>query len=305
MLSVGEESGPDGDEVALEPSPNPPVSRIGDKWHIANERLVVGDARDPLVIERLMDGQRAQMVFLDPPYGCAIAGNVSGLGETVHEDFVMGAGQETLSELAMTILRPAFKNVAAHCEAGAIAFVCSDWRAAAHMLDAALGVFAEIKNWIVWAKTNAGMGSFYRSQFELIFAYKVSPGKTINNFGLGAGGRHRSNLWTYPGANTFRRGRLEELSSHPTVKPKKLVMDAILDCSRRGGIILDVFAGSGTTLAAAQATGRVGYGVEVDPKYADVILHQLHQQCKVEPLLDGVTPFSIIAADRRVQSEEA
>ena len=305
MLSVGEESAEaDTDEVGLEPSAEPPVSRVGDYWHIDDERLIVGDARDPLVVERLMDGKRAQMAFLDPPYGCAISGNVSGLGSTVHQDFVMGAGQETLPELATTILRPAFKNVAAHCEAGAVAFVCSDWRAATHMLDAALGVFEEVKNWIVWAKTNAGMGTFYRSQFELIFAYKISPGKIINNFGLGAGGRHRSNLWTYAGVNTFRQGRMEDLSSHPTVKPKKLVMDAILDCSRRGGIVLDVFAGSGTTLVAAQATGRVGYGVELDPKYADVILNRLHRQCNVEPRLDGVTPFSEVAASRRGERRE-
>ncbi len=300
LLSVGEdELADEADETAAEPSLEPPVSQEGDLWFSEYDRLIVGDCRDPLVLERLMDGKRAQLVFTDPPYGCAIVNNVSGLGQTFHENFVMGAGQETLPELGRTILRPAFKNVAAHCEPGAIAFICSDWRAAPHMLDAAAGVFAEVKNWIVWVKTNAGMGTFYRSQFELIFAFKVSPGKIINNFGLGEGGRHRSNVWTYAGVNTFRKGRMEELSSHPTVKPQKLVEDAILDCSRRGGIVLDVFAGSGTTLAAAHAAGRVGYGVELDPKYADVILHRLAKQTGKEPLLNGVTPFSTVAADRR------
>ena len=307
MLSVGDESsaGNEQDEVALEPSPEAPVSQAGDLWQIGSERLIVGDARDPLLVERLMDGKQAQMAFLDPPYGCAISNNVSGLGKVVHDNFDMGSGQETLPELAMTILRPAFRNVAAHCQPGAIGFVCSDWRAATHMLDAAKGVFDEVKNWIVFVKTNAGMGTFYRSQFELIFAFKVTPGKVINNFGLGEGGRHRSNVWTYAGVNTFRKDRMTELASHPTVKPKKMVMDAILDCSQRGGIILDVFAGSGTTLAAAQATGRVGYGVELDPKYADVILNRLYLQGKVEPMLDGITPFSEVAATRRAQRVEA
>jgi DNA modification methylase len=301
LLSVDEEHsvGEAAEEEAIEPSVEAPVSRVGDLWHCSRERMIVGDSRDPLVVERLMGGKRAQLAFLDPPYGCLIVNNVSGLGKTVHDNFLMGAGQESLPELAMTILRPAFKNVAAHCQAGAIAFVCSDRHAAVHMLDAAKGVFEEVKNWIVWVKTNAGMGSFYRSQFELIFAFKVSPGKVINNFGLGTGGRHRSNVWTYAGVNTFRNGRMEELTSHPTVKPRKLVMDAILDCSKRGGIVLDVFAGSGTTLSAARAVGRIGYGVELDPKYADVILHRLHRESGVEPLLDRVTPFSTVAADRR------
>ena len=299
MLSVGDE--PDEDPDALgprEPSTDLPVSRVGDLWHIGKLRLIVGDARDPLVLERLMDGQRAQLVFTDPPYGCAITGNVSGMGQTVHEDFVMGAGQETLAELGMTILRPAFKNVAAHCQAGAIGFVCTDWRASTYMIDAACGVFDELKNTIVWVKTNAGMGSFYRSQFELILAFRVTPGKVINNFGLGEGGRHRSNVWTYAGVNTFRKGRMQELTSHPTTKPQKLVEDAILDCSKRGGIVLDVFAGSGTSLAAANATGRIGYGVELDPKYADVILGRLGKQAGAEPMLDGVIPFSTVADDR-------
>ncbi len=307
MLSVEcDEADDDAAEEPVEqPGSEPPISRVGDLWHFPRGRLIIGDARDPLVIERLMNGRRAQLVFTVPPYGCAIKNNVSGLGRTVHEDFIMGAGQESLPDLAITILRPAFKNIAAHCQPGAIAFVCSDWRAATHMLDAAKGVFEEVKNWIVWAKTNAGMGSFYRSQFELIFAFKVAPGKIINNFGLGEGGRHRSNLWTYSGVNTFRRGRMEELTSHPTVKPKKLVMDAILDCSRRGGIVLDVFAGSGTTLAAAQATGRLGYGVELDARYGDVTLRRLAKQTGEVPLLDGTTPLDEIAAARRHAGPDA
>lgn len=293
------------DDVVPLPSPDQPVAAVGDCWHIGDHRLIVDDARDPDVIERLMGGERAELVFTDPPYGCAIVNNVSGLGKVRHDNFVMGAGQESLPELAMAILRPAFRNIAAHCRPGAVAFVCSDWRAAPHMLDAARGVFDEVKNWIVWVKTNAGMGTFYRSQFELILAFRVSPGRVINNFGLGEGGRHRSNVWTYAGANTFRSGRMKDLIDHPTVKPKKMVADALLDCSRRGGIVLDVFAGSGTTLVAAAMTGRRGYGVEIDPRYADVIMARMTEETGLSPMLDGARPFDEIAAQRRAANCEA
>lgn len=292
------------DDIVPLPCAEPPITRLGDHWHIGDHRLVVGDARDPEVVEKLMNGERAELVFTDPPYGCMIENNVSGLGKVVHGNFVMGAGQESLSELALTILRPAFRNVAAHCQRGAIAFVCTDWRAAPHMLDAAGGVFDEVKNWIVWVKTNAGMGTFYRSQFELILAFRVSPGKVINNFGLGEGGRHRSNVWTYAGANTFRAGRRQDLIDHPTVKPKKLVADAILDCSRRNGIVLDVFAGSGTTLVSAAMSGRRGYGIELDPCYADVILRRLTEQVGVPAMLGGTRPFDLIVAERRTGRDE-
>jgi len=302
LLGIDDADGDETEDVVPPPSPGPPVCRIGDLWHIGDHRLIVGDARDPLVIERLMAGERADLVFTDPPYGCAIAGNVSGLGKVRHENFLMGAGQESLPELAMTILRPAFRNIARHCRSGAVAFVCTDWRAAPHMLDAARGVFDEVKNWIVWVKTNAGMGTFYRSQFEIILVFLVSHGKVTNNFGLGEGGRHRSNVWTYAGANTFRRGRMQDIVDHPTCKPKKLVADAILDCSRRGGIILDVFAGSGTTLVAAAMTGRLGYGIELDPKYADVILRRLSDETGEAPHLDGREPFDEVAAARRARA---
>lgn len=301
VLAIDTEDASGNDDIVEMPGKDPPITRFGDLWHIGPHRLLVGDARHPVSVERLMDGELAELVFTDPPYGCVISNNVSGLGKITHENFVMGAGQEPLPEFATTILRPAFRNVARHCRAGAIAFVCSDWRAAPHMLDAAAGVFEEVKNWIIWVKTNAGLGTFYRSQFEIILAFKVSSGKTINNFGLGEGGRHRSNVWTYAGANTFRAGRMKDLLDHPTCKPKRLVADAILDCSRRGGVILDVFAGSGTTLVAAAMTGRRGYAIEIDPKYADVILQRVARETGECPLLDGRETLDSIAAARRAQ----
>ena len=298
-LSIETDASTEREDLVDLPSPETPVSRLGDLWHIGDHKLLVGDARDGPAYELLLQGQRAQLVLTDPPYGCEIENNVSGLGRVKHSNFVAGAGETSLPEFAQTLLRPAFKLIARHSMSGAIGFVFCDWRAAPHLLDAALGVFAEVKNMIVWSKTNAGMGSFYRSGHELIYAFKVNPGKHINNFGLGEGGRHRSNVWVYAGANTFRKGREQDLHDHPTVKPKKLCADAILDCSRRNGIVLDPFAGSGATLVAAAMTGRRGYGIELDPKYADVTLRRLAEEVGEPARLDGGITFDEVAEERR------
>jgi DNA modification methylase len=161
-----------------------------------------------------------------------------------------------------------------------------------------------MKNLCTWAKTNAGMGTFYRSQTELVFVWKVGPGKHINNFGLGEKGRHRSNLWTYPGANTFRQGRMDDLGDHPTVKPVQMVHDAILDCSKPKGIILDGFAGVGTTLVAAARAGRRGFGVELDPAYVDCALARLEKELGVPATLAGGPTFAEVRAER-LQKEAA
>ena len=132
-----------------------------------------------------------------------------------------------------------------------IHFVCTDWRHLDEMLAAGRRAYRELKNVVVWTKTNAGMGSLYRSQHELILVWKNGRGKHVNNIELGKHGRNRSNVWSYAGANTFGAERLTDLAMHPTVKPVAMVADAILDCSRRGDVVLDSFGGSGTTLIAA------------------------------------------------------
>ena len=304
LLSFTEEDAPEDDEVELPDGTQKPVSRLGDLWQIGDQRLAVGDARDSNVYDRLLGDGRVQMIITDPPYGCAIENNVSGGGAKKHKNFVMGAGEESLGQFAMTIMRPAFKCMARYCSPGTIAFVFADWRVSPYMLDAASGVFDEVKQLIVWGKTNAGQGAFYRSAHELIYAFKVSPGEHINNFGLGAGGRHRSNLWIYPGANVFRTGRMKDLADHPTVKPKKMIADAILDCSRTGGIILDSFLGSGTTLCAAAKVGRRGRGIELDPVYADVALRRVQEETGEVAMLDG-TPFAEVVAARQGPNAEA
>jgi DNA modification methylase len=247
------------------------VTRPGDLWNLGTHRLACGDARKEATYRQLMQGEQAQFVFTDPPYNVPIEGNVSGLGRKRHRDFAMATGEMTSEEFTR-LLREVFSNLVAHSSDGSIHDVCLDWRHIGEMLSAGRSVYGELKNLVVWNKTNAGMGSFYRSKYELVFIWKSGRGPHQNNFELGQFGRSRSNVWDYAGVNTFKSGRIEELAMHPTVKPVALVADAIKDCSRRGDIILDSFAGSGTTLIAAERVGRKGRVIEIDPRYCDVII---------------------------------
>lgn len=295
MLSFDDNDGTNSDDVELPTDEIRPVSRLGDLWKIADQLVYVGDARSEATYAAILGDERAQLTLTDPPYGCA-GSSISGGGRVVHENFVMGSDEASLAELTATLFRPVFEQIAAFSQPGAIAFVFSDWRAGPYMTEAAKEPFHELKQLIVWAKTNAGQGAFYRSAFELIYAFKVRPGDHINNFGMGER-RYRSNLWTYPGANVFRKGRQQDLADHPTIKNKKMCADAILDCSKPGGIVLDPFLGSGTTLCAAARTGRRGRGIELDPLYADIALKRIAVETGETPMLDGRT-YQEVRAER-------
>lgn len=244
------------------------VSVVGDGWVLGRHRLVCGNATQIAVFEQLMAGQKAQMCFSDPPYNTRIRGHVSGNGGVKHREFVQASGEMSDGAYA-TFLGTVFGHIAAYSDVGAIAFLCTDWRQLHVAIAAGNRAFFELKNLIVWAKTNAGMGTFYRSQHELILAFKATQGAHVNNFELGQHGRHRTNVWHYPGANSFGSSRDADLKMHPTVKPVAMVADAIKDCSHRGGIVLDPFAGSGTILIAAEKTGRRAFATELDPLYVD------------------------------------
>jgi DNA modification methylase len=250
-----------------------PITRVGDLWQLGRHRLLCGDARAGSTYTTLMKESRADLVFTDPPYNVPIDGHVSGLGQTRHREFAMGVGEMT-SAAFTSFLQETLSHVAAVSKDGAIAYVCMDWRHMGELLAAGHAVFSELKNLCVWNKNNGGMGTFYRSKHELVFAFKVGTAQHLNTFGLGDSGRYRTNVWDYAGVNTFRSGRDEELAMHPTVKPVALVADAIKDCSRRGEIVLDPFGGSGTTLIAAERTGRTGRLVELDPAYCDGIVRR-------------------------------
>ena len=185
----------------------------------------------------------------------------------------MASGEMTRGQFT-AFLSSIFANLIAHSIDGSIHFVCMDWRHMSEMLDAGDANYAELKNLIVWAKDNAGMGAFYRSRHELIFAFKNGTAPHVNSFELGQHGRYRTNVWQYRGVNTLKAGRLDELALHPTVKPVAMIADAIKDVSHRGGVVLDLFGGSGSTLIAAHKTSRRARLCELDPVYCDRILQR-------------------------------
>ena len=254
-------------------SAGPVVTRLGDLWELGPHRLLCADARDPASYEQLLKNAKAEFVFTDPPYNVPIDGHVCGLGRIRHADFAMGCGEMSEAEFT-AFLEVVFRQLAANTVDGSIHQICTDWRHMPEMLAAGRTAYDELKNVCVWSKRNAGMGTFYRSRHELVFVWKNGSAPHINTFELGQYGRSRSNVWDYPGVNSYKPGRLEELAMHPTVKPVALVADAIKDCSRRNDLVLDPFAGSGTVLIAAESTGRRAAALEIDPHYVDVAIRR-------------------------------
>ena len=281
-----EEPGDPADDAT--PGDAPSRVHLGEVWQLGGHRLICGDALDPRVVATLMGGEQARMVFTDPPYNVPIDGHAGGSGKTRHREFAMASGEMSRREFT-EFLQRAFERLAEHSVDGSIHYVCMDWRHLPEILAAGEAVFDELKNLIVWVKDNGGMGTFYRSRHELIFAFKHGTAPHRNTFELGQHGRYRTNVWQYRGVNTRRAGRMEELALHPTVKPVQMIADAIRDVSGRGEIVLDVFGGSGSTLIAAEKTGRRARLCELDPVYCDRILARWEAYAKddAERLGDG------------------
>lgn len=261
------------DELPPEAANDDVVSRWGDLWLLGDHKVLCGDSREAVSFRRLMGDERARLVFSDPPYNVPIDGHVCGLGSVKHAEFACASG-EMSSEEFTAFLTMVFRNQAEVSLDGAIHYHCMDWRHMGEMLRAGHAVYSELKNLCVWAKDNGGMGSFYRSQHELVFVWKVGSEPHLNNVELGRHGRYRTNVWEYAGVNSLRKGRMDELAMHPTVKPVAMISDAIKDCSKRGEIVLDGFGGSGSTLIAAQKTRRKARLVEYEPRYVDVTVRR-------------------------------
>ena len=264
-----EEPGDPNDDIV--PDKAPGRCARGDIWVLGPHRLVCGDARDRETVSALMANELARMVLTDPPYNVAIDGHVGGSGKIRHREFAMASGEMSSQEFT-TFLRQSFSNLAEFSVDGSIHFIFMDWRHMNEVMAAGGEIYDELKNLCVWVKDNGGMGTFYRSRHELVFAFKKGLAAHVNAFELGQHGRYRTNVWQYKGVNTLKSGRLEELSMHPTVKPVQMMADAIKDVSGRGEIVLDLFGGSGTTLIAAHKTGRRAFLCEYDPIYCDRIL---------------------------------
>jgi DNA modification methylase len=279
----------DGLETINEPDPDDrlpaiettAVSASGDLWQLGKHRVLCGNSLILENYDRLMDGAKADLVLTDPPYNVVIDGHASGLGRTRHREFQMAAGEMTAGEFT-EFLGKVMALSRLSSQPGSLAYYFMDWRHLREILAAGLVAYGEPMNLCVWAKNNAGMGSFYRSAHELILLFKNGEASHRNNIQLGKFGRYRTNVWKYPAANTFSRSGPEGdlLALHPTPKPVALIADAIKDSTRRGALILDPFLGSGTAVIAAERTGRVCYGLELDPIYMDAVIRRWQRRTK-------------------------
>lgn len=273
----------ENEEDFLEPDlvDGPMFSRPGDLWLLGPHRIYCGNALEPEAYTSLMQGASATVVFSDPPYNVPIQGHVMGNGAIRHAEFAMASGEMTPAQFE-AFLAQAIAQMKAACSSGALLYLCMDWRHMGELGRAADAQGLELKNVCVWDKGVGGMGSLYRSQHELVFVFKSGEAAHTNNVQLGRFGRNRTNVWHYPGANSFARKTDEGslLSLHPTVKPTALVADVLLDASERGDIVLDPFLGSGTTILAAESTGRVGYGIELEPRYVDTAIRRWQRKTR-------------------------
>lgn len=251
----------------------PSIAQLGDLWKLGGHRLFVGSALEAASYETLMQGESADQVVTDPPYNVAVDGHVGGLGKLKHAEFAMASGEMSVEEFT-SFLTTSFDQMVSNARDGAVVMSFMDWRHCTEILAASKTVGLSLLNICAWVKSNGGMGSLYRSQHEFCFIFKKGAASHINNVELGKHGRYRTNVWEYAGANTFRRGRKEDLATHPTVKPIAMIVDAIKDCSHRGDVILDPFGGSGTTLLAAERTGRRARLIELDPYYVDATIRR-------------------------------
>jgi len=290
----------DADEIRIEQGPA--ITQPGDVWVLGKHRVACGDALDPGIYEAVLKGSTAHAVFADFPYNLKVNGVVSGNGKIRHREFAMASGEMTRGEFA-TFLSNIFKNLKSRLSEGALVYACMDWRSLEELSAAARGNGLETANLCVWVKTNGGLGSFYRSQHELIYVFRNGHAPHRNNVQLGRFGRNRTNVWNYPGANVFAGGeRNRLLKLHPTVKPLRLVADAILDCTAPGQTVLDCFLGSGTTVLAAERTGRIAAGIEMDPLYVDTTVRRWQEMTGDNALHSSGEPFNSLMKTRTISS---
>jgi hypothetical protein len=278
---------PDPDDEVIPPAPTTPKTKPGDIWILGEHRIGCGDARNTEFLRRVIgEGAQIDAAFLDPPYNVRIKGNANPTGR--HREFAMASGE--MSEANFRSFLADALGAAAGCSRdGAIHFVCMDWRHMDSVLAVGPAVYGELLNVCIWNKSNAGMGSLYRSKHELVFVYRVGMAPHLNMVELGKHGRNRTNVWDYASVSSIRGSRRDDLNLHPTVKPVGLVADAIKDVTRHGDLVMDHFLGSGTTLLAAERTGRRFRGLEIDPGYVDVAIERWSARTGLEPRLEGQT----------------
>lgn len=285
--------------------PVEPVSVPSDTWLIGDHRLHCGDAADAKSYDLLLDGEVADVIFTDCPWNIPIAGFVSGLGKVRHQDFKMGAG-EMQEEEFVDFCDRFHEHGAANLIDGGVFYSCIDWRSADVIMESGRRAGLRHINTAVWNKGSGGMGSPWRSAHEFIVIFCKGKKCAVNNIELGKHGRDRTNVWSYPGANRKGSSASKALANHPTPKPVEMVRDALLDVSNRGGIVLDPFMGSGTTIIAAEQCGRVARGIELDPAYVDVAVRRW-EELTGRPAMHAETglSFAEMAEKRLTQADVA
>jgi DNA modification methylase len=280
------------------------VTREGDLWLLGPHRVHCGNSLHPESYSALMESHLAAMVFTDPPFNVKIDGHAMGLGAIRHNNFQMASGEMTESEFT-DFLAQVMRRCALLSAAGSLHYLFMDWRHMSEILAAGNRVYSQLKNVCVWVKDNGGMGSLYRSQHEFVFVFKNGKEGHRNNIQLGQYGRYRTNVWQYPGVNSFSRSATGEgnlLELHPTVKPVALVADAIMDCTSRRDIVLDPFLGSGSTVIAAERTGRVCFGIELDARYVDTIVRRWQRFTGLSAT-HGVSGRTFIELEQEAENE--
>ena len=284
---------PDPDDEVIPAVPADHRVRTGDIWQLGEHRIGCGDGRDVAFLQQVVgEGAQIDAAFLDPPYNVKINGHANAKGR--HREFAMASGEMT-TEVFRTFLADTLGACIALSRNGAVHFVCMDWR---HMDDVTASVgaaYGTLLNICVWNKSNAGMGSLYRSKHEMVFVYRVGDAPHTNAVELGRHGRNRTNVWDYASVNSMRGSRREDLALHPTVKPVAMVADAICDVTRQGELVLDIFLGSGTSLIAAERVGRKFRGLDTAPAYVELAMQRWTQVTGKDPVLVQRLPESDVA----------
>lgn len=257
----------------------------GEIWQLGRHKLICGNALHRKTYEELLGEKLVDIVITDPPYNVKISGHVTT--QKHHKEFAEASGEKTDEEFT-SFLWGTFTKLVEFSKDGSIHYIFMDWKHSKNMHDAC-SEYTELKNICVWAKELAGMGSLYRSQHELCFVFKNGTAPHTNHIELGKHGRYRSNIWKYQGMHVSNKQAKDLGKMHPTVKNTAMLMDMLLDCSNPRDIVLDCFGGSGSTLIAAERTGRNAAIIELSPEYCDLILARWEHETgkKAELLRDG------------------
>jgi DNA modification methylase len=277
----------DPDDEAIPAVPVAPRTKAGDIWILGDHRIGCGDGRDVEFLKRIVGtGASIDAAFMDPPYNVRINGHANAKGR--HREFAMASG-EMSDDQFRTFLAETFGAAEAVSRNGAVHYICMDWRHLDDVSTVGRRIYDDLLNICVWNKSNAGMGSLYRSKHEMVFDYRVGSSPHANMVELGKHGRNRTNVWDYPSVNSMAGSRREDLALHPTVKPVAMVADAYQDVTKRGDLVFDMFLGSGTSLIAAERTGRRFRGCDIDPAYIDVAVERWAQLTGQVPILETAT----------------